>query len=420
MMIPSIDILDGQAVQLVCGKKKVLEAGDPRILAEKFAPVGEVAVIDLDAALGRGSNADLIREVVSIARCRVGGGIRDVESAIDWLDAGATQVILGTAAKPEILAELPRDRVIAALDATNGEVVVEGWQTKTGRQVGEMIDELREYVGGFLITFVEREGRMTGMPADTCRELVTRAAMTRITFAGGIRNADDIASLDQIGADAQVGMALYTDKISLADGFAAPLVSDREDGLWPTVVVDEMGTALGLAWSSRDSLRAAIDERVGVYQSRKRGLWRKGESSGATQKLLRVDADCDRDALRFTVRQQTPGFCHRETANCWGEAAGLTALQTRLNGRVANAPRGSYTRQLLDDPILLASKLKEEANELAEAETRSEVIHEAADIAYFATVAMARAGVSWADIGNELDRRALKLRRRGGAAKEAV
>ncbi|MDA0951393.1 MAG: HisA/HisF-related TIM barrel protein, partial [Proteobacteria bacterium] len=162
MIIPSIDLMGGQAVQLIGGKERAIEAGDPRPIAERFRLAGEIAVIDLDAALGQGDNRALIEELVKLAPCRVGGGIRDVETAIRWLDAGAAKVILGTAAKPEILRELPRERVIAALDAVEGEVVTHGWTTRTGASIDDRMAELAPYVGGFLVTFVEREGRMQG------------------------------------------------------------------------------------------------------------------------------------------------------------------------------------------------------------------------------------------------------------------
>ena len=161
-----------------------------------------------------------------------------------------------------------------------------------------------------------------------------------MTIAGGITTADEIAALDRLGADAQVGMALYKGQLNLADAFAAALVSDRADTLWPTVVTDEYGKALGLAYSNTASLRKAIAERRGVYHSRTRGLWVKGETSGATQALLRVDADCDRDTLRFTVRQQGVGFCHRDTYTCWGPERGLAALARELRARTREAPRG--------------------------------------------------------------------------------
>ncbi|MDH3816446.1 MAG: HisA/HisF-related TIM barrel protein, partial [Acidobacteriota bacterium] len=172
MIIPSIDIMDGQAIQLVGGRERALEAGDPRAVAERFAVAGDLAVIDLDAALGRGSNREVIAELVRRYPCRVGGGIRSVEAALDWLDRGAQRVILGTMATPEILSQLPRERVMAALDGIDGEVVVEGWQRGTGTSVLDRLHELRDVVGSFLVTFVEREGRLGGIDLEAAQRVV--------------------------------------------------------------------------------------------------------------------------------------------------------------------------------------------------------------------------------------------------------
>jgi len=415
VIVPSIDLQDGRTVQLVGGETMALEAGDPLPIAERFALAGEIAVIDLDAAMGRGSNAALIERLLDAGfGCRVGGGIRDLATARRWLDRGAAKIVLGTAARPELLRELPRERVIAALDARHGEVVVEGWRKRTGRGILERIAELRDFVGGFLVTFVEREGRLGGTDL-TLAEAVVRAAgpACRVTIAGGVTTPEEIAALDRLGADAQVGMALYAGRLDLADAIAAPLRSDRPDGLFPTVVADERGIALGLAWSSRDSLREAVRRRAGVYQSRSRGLWVKGETSGSTQELLRIDLDCDRDALRFLVRQRGPGFCHLERFSCFGEAEGLARLEATLAARAAAPPEGSYTARLLADPGLLAAKLREEADELARAEGREDVVWEAADLLYFALVKLAAAGVRLAEVERHLDRRARKVTRRG-------
>jgi phosphoribosyl-ATP pyrophosphohydrolase len=296
-------------------------------------------------------------------------------------------------------------------------VVVKGWREKTGRRATDVLKELAPLVGGFLVTFVEREGRLQGIDMDRVREVIDAAGSVRVTVAGGVSSLQEIAEIDRLGADAQVGMALYTGTFELAEAFAAPLTSDRADGLWPTVVVDERGVALGLAYSDLESLRAALKTHRGIYRSRTRGLWIKGESSGATQELLRVDLDCDRDTLRFTVRQYGAGFCHRKTWTCWGAEHGLHALERTLASRRAHAPPGSYTRRLLDDPGLLASKLAEEARELVGATTPDQVAHEAADVMYFALVAMARAGITLADVDAALDRRAMKVTRRPGDAK---
>jgi len=238
----------------------------------------------------------------------------------------------------------------------------------------------------------------------------------RLTIAGGVASGEEVAALDAAGADAQLGMALYTGRLDLADALTAPLRSDRPDGLWPTVVADELGVALGLAYSSRESVRAAVHVRRGVYWSRTRGLWTKGASSGDTQELLRIDLDCDRDALRFTVRQSGRGFCHRGETTCWGAMRGLPALADRIR-RQARAPApGSYVARLLGDPELLNAKLLEEAAELAQSGPR-DAAHEAADLLFFAMVAAERAGIPLEAVASELDRRALRVTRRAGDAK---
>ncbi len=389
MIIPSIDLQDGHAVQLIGGKAKAIDAGDPRPIAERFGRVGEIAVIDLDAAMGTGNNADVIKDLLQIAACRVGGGVRDVDTAIRWLDAGASSVILGTKAVPEILSQLPRERVIAALDSDSGEIVVEGWKTKTGQSVLERIEALREYVGGFLLTFVELEGRLGGTDLERVRALVEAAQDARVTIAGGVSTNAEIAALDTKGADAQVGMALYTDKIHLGDAFVAPFGL----GPWPAVITDHAGLALDVTNLAGNALRAIIDD--GVIDG---------------HRVRRIDPDEARTSLR--IRTSSEG-----ADPAWAPLAGLAALARTLGHRVTDAPAGSYTRRLLDDPALLRAKLIEEAGELADAETAEHVAEETADVIYFALVAAARAGVSLDAAIDALDRRALKVTRRKGDAK---
>lgn len=417
MIIPSIDLLGGKTVQLVGGEEQALDAGDPRPLLERFRRVGDVAVIDLDAARGEGSNADLITELCGTGGCRVGGGIRDLETALRWLDAGAERIVIGTAATPELLSQLPPERVQVALDARHGEVVVEGWRKGTGASVFDRMRELEGLCGSYLVTFVEREGRMQGVDLDLVERTVEAAGAAHVTVAGGVTTADEVAAIDALGADCQVGMALYTGALDLTSAFVAPLRSDRPDGLWPTVVTDEHGVALGLAYSDEASVRAAIDGGVGAYHSRKRGLWIKGQGSGDRQTLLRAAPDCDRDTLRFTVRQEGRGFCHVGTRTCFGDDGGIPDLARLLNARALDAPQGSYTKRLLTEPGLLGAKLCEEARELSEAEDPRDVAWEAADVLYFTLVALARAGVPLEAVEAELDRRSRKVTRRPGNAK---
>src|SRR5207245_3732408 len=197
--------------------------GDPLVRLEEFAVAGEVAVVDLDAALGKGSNAAVIHEMVRRAPCRVGGGIRDLDTARAWLDAGAGRVMIGTAASPECCGALPRERLIAAVDAEHGQVVVEGWRTATGTPVLDRIRDLAPLVGGFLFTQVEREGAMSGFDFPAVADAVRAAGQARLTAAGGITTAPEIAESDRIGAEAQVGMALSPGRLALGEAVAAPV-----------------------------------------------------------------------------------------------------------------------------------------------------------------------------------------------------
>lgn len=417
MIIPSIDLMGGRAVQLRSGRDLVLEGGDPFQRLDEFSVAGEVAVVDLDAAMGTGSNAILMREMARRAPCRVGGGIRDLETALDWLDAGATRVVVGTAASVEFCSQLPRERVIAAVDAEQGRVVVEGWRTATPFQVIDRIRELAPVVGGFLFTQVEHEGGMSGFSKELVEQAVDVAGAVRVTAAGGITTPEEVAELDLMGADAQVGMALYSGRMSLGAAVGAPLVKPIDGRLWPTVVCDESGASLGLVWSTRESLEAAVSERRGIYWSRSRGkLWVKGETSGATQELLRVELDCDRDALRFTVRQDGSGFCHTGEPACWPSSFSLTSLGRVIEERQRQSAEGedsvSGTARVLANPGLLKAKLLEEAMELSEAQDPKSATHEAADLIYFALVAAARHGVGLEEIRRELENRNRRVRRR--------
>jgi phosphoribosyl-ATP pyrophosphohydrolase len=418
MIIPSIDIMDGRAVQLRRGKEFVLDGGDPIERLEEFSIAGEVAVVDIDAALGRSSNAGLIRDLVRRAPCRVGGGIRDLDTARRWLDAGAVQIMIGTAATPEFCGALPRERVIAAVDARRGEIVVDGWRSNTGVPVLERVRALAPVVSGFLFTQVEKEGEMGGFDAAAVEAIVRAAPGARVTAAGGITTAQEVSELDSLGADAQVGMALYTGRLSLGDAVAAPLAKPLPGEVWPTVVCDEAGRTLGLVWSTKESLARAVAERRGIYWSRsRRALWVKGETSGDTQQLLRVDLDCDRDALRFTVRQSGVGFCHLHRRSCWHSEFDFTDLERTVTDRMAHPVAGSGTTQLLADPALLAAKLLEEAEELARADSSGEVVREIATRSGMALVALVRGGGSLADVRAELARRHKAVSRRPMARK---
>lgn len=204
---------------------------------------------------------------------------------------------------------------------------------------------------------------------------------------------------------------------ALVDFLLPVLVTDRPDGLFTTMVVDQSNQALGLVYSSKKSISEAIKTQTGVYQSRKHGLWYKGATSGATQKLIAIDADCDNDCVKVIVEQSGAGFCHFDTNSCFGEFGGLSKLEKTLVERKENAPEGSYTKRLFNDEKLLCAKIKEEAEELTDANNKEEIAWEAADLFYFALARCVKYGVGLKEIEKNLDMKSLKVTRRKGDAK---
>jgi len=407
MLIPSIDFLGGVPVQLRGGnpnEKAFDNLGDPNLLFDKFQVAGRVALVDLDAALGRpdqGNEKIIANLIRNNQGCNVivGGGIRSLERAHFWLNLGASKIVIGTAATPEFLSQLPKDRVIVALDSKNGEVVVKGWTEGTGKSLFEKIDELRNFTSGFLFTFVEVEGRLTGIPENRVIDIFkhTLDCNLEIIVAGGAKTADEVGRLDSIGADVQVGLALHTGHMNIGDAIAACI---KTDDLVPTVVVDESGVALGLVYSTKSTISMAINNRRGIYHSRRRGLWIKGEESGNTQTLIQVSLDCDRDAIKFVVHQKGP-FCHKGTCSCFDNTAQSTL--TAWTKKVYNSTQGKgYTSQLSTNSDLLNGKLLEEAKELSLATTAEEAVEEFLDVLYFGLIKVFSLGGTWKNVVDAL------------------
>ena len=219
MIIPCIDLMDGKVVQLVQGRDKALEGDAPLAMLAKFSAFPEIQVIDLDAAMGRGENSGLVEMLASRAKCRIGGGVRNAERTRKLIEQGAHRVIVGTAAFTpeieEIAAAVGPERILIALDSKHGKIVVKGWQEATEFTAEEVIGRLEPFCGGFLCTYVDKEGMMQGTDLDWFRRL--RAATSHeITAAGGITTIDDIRALKAMNVHAALGMAIYTGRLDLA------------------------------------------------------------------------------------------------------------------------------------------------------------------------------------------------------------
>ena len=406
MIIPSIDIMNGKAVQLKQGKEKVLEREDIFELAKYFGRFGEIAVIDLDAAMDKGENNELIKELCKIADCRVGGGIRSIERAKEIISFGAKKVIIGTAASKEFLTALPKEKVMVAIDARKGKVVTQGWQNETDYTPAQLVEEVDEYCSGYLYTIVEKEGLMEGTDIDA---ILNIRAITKneLVAAGGINSVDEIVRLDNAGAGCQLGMAIYTGKISLEEAYVELLDFEKGDGLIPTIVQDRKSKqVLMLAYSNKESVKNSMKTGRAAYYSRSREkLWVKGETSGNIQNLIRVKYDCDRDTLLYIVDQVGPA-CHTGEGTCFGAREfDFETLYDVLVERLVKLPEDSYTTKLFKDEFLLKRKINEEAFEVIHARNKDELTWEVCDLAYFVMTLMVRHGVTIDDVRNHLESR---------------
>ncbi len=231
MLIPSIDLMGGKIVQLVQGERKALEFTDFDEWIARFSRFPLVQLIDLDAAIGTGSNRDLVEEFARRLPCQVGGGIRSIAVAEEMLATGARRVILGsrlirdgqpdTAFAQEAAQALGADRLVFAIDSKGGKVAIRGWRERTTLTALAMMQALDPWCSAFLYTNIDTEGLMQGIPLETVQAL-RHATARQFIAAGGICTTRQIEELDALGVDAVVGMAIYTGKIDLASPRLSP------------------------------------------------------------------------------------------------------------------------------------------------------------------------------------------------------
>ncbi|KAK7713370.1 trifunctional histidinol dehydrogenase [Diaporthe eres] len=320
------------------------------------------------------------------------------DDVLSLLDAGARKVFV----KPENLLEYTEygSRVAPAITKTNALESV----TEHGLLISDF-DHSKCEIGPFLEKAKSTKVKnlfikpVEGAILEHFIDVAAQLGATPILPSTGLTTAKDASG-----------------KLSVSRVLCSTWSSDRPDNLIPTVVTDENGIALGLVYSSEESVGEALRTQTGVYQSRKRGLWYKGASSGDTQELVRISLDCDSDALKFVVKQKGR-FCHLEQFGCFGELKGIPRLEQTLKSRKESAPEGSYTARLFNDEKLLRAKIMEEAEELCDAKAPKDVAFEAADLIYFALTKAVAAGVNLADIERSLDAKSWKVKRRTGDAK---
>ena len=428
MVIASIDLKDGHVVQLKNGKDLVLQRDDADNLIAEFNRYGEVAVIDLDAAMrntdekGNTKNTELLKSLLRKGNIRVGGGIRTVKKARELISLGAEKVIIGSAAwnterkdgdpilniafLEELCNAIGKQRVIISVDAINGKIAVKGWAETANISMIDGAKEAEKYASELLFTCVEKEGCMQGTNMDMVREL-RNAVKCRVVAAGGVSSQKEICELESMGCDVQLGMALYTGVVKLNESFIECLDWKKTDGMMPVIAQSPAGEVLMMGYATKEAFAKTFETGKLTFHSRTRNtLWTKGETSGHFLELVKVRADCDRDTVLATVIPNG-GTCHTGSWTCFGsepdEKSSMERLYATIKDRFANPKPGSYTATLNDKRV--REKVMEEAEELTEAESKEDVIWEAADVLYFISVLMYKEGVTWKDVYDELDRR---------------
>lgn len=427
MVISSIDLKNGHVVQLKNGKELVLQRDDADALIAQFDMFGEVAVIDLDAALGnidaKGNteNTHLLKSLLHRGNVRTGGGIRSVKRAKELISLGAEKVIIGSAAwksNPvagesvlneeflnELAAAIGKNRIIISVDAINGKIAVKGWTETVDIPLVEGAKQAEKFCSELLFTCVEKEGCMQGTNMDYVRAL-REAVKCRVVVAGGVSSVQEIKELEKLHCDVQLGMALYTGKVDLKEAFVECLDFEKSP-LIPMIAQSVNGEVLMQGYVNAEAVRKSFDCGRLTFWSRSRNeLWTKGDTSGNVLQVVRMRADCDRDCILATVLPTGPA-CHTGSWTCFtsaiDEKSSMGRLYNVIADRFANPKPGSYTATL--DNKRVREKVEEEAEELCEAEGKEEVIWEAADLLYFVNVLMYKEGVSWKDVYDELDRR---------------
>ncbi len=415
MIIPSLDILNGEAVQLRQGTDVVLREKDVFTRAAEFSAFGVLGIVDLNGAFTTGNNDMIIKRLCALYECRVGGGIRTVERAKQIVAWGANRIIIGSAAFSDngvaadflnaLVATVGKERIAVAMDYSNKGILKDGWRKSMPIEPLSFIRQIEPYASELFVTAVDREGLEQGSDEEFFKKIRSQTEMA-ITVAGGFSDADAIERMTSIGVNVQLGMALYTKSLSLGDAFTASVrFKNYPVGqLVSVIAVDESGQVLMTAYMNREALRRTLAERQMWYYSRSREqLWKKGVTSGNAQTMLSVRSDCDGDALLFTVRQKGHA-CHASTYSCFGDKRySIDELYGVIAQRFSEPIAQSYTSGLTD--AMIREKITEEAQELIEAVSYDELVWEAADVLFFTLALCAKNGVSFTDVLAELRRR---------------
>ncbi len=477
-VIPCLDVAGGRVVK---GLKfeNLRDAGDPVEAARRYEAEGADELCFLDVAASheeRGTLVGLVARVADVLSIpfTVGGGVRSVKDAAALLSAGADRVTVNTAAvaDPALVTRLAErfgsQCVVVAVDAKkDGEryvVSTHGGRRITTTGLAEWVGEVTARgAGEILLTSMDADGTLAGFDLAMLKAARSATALPIVASGGAGDLAHFAPAVLEGGADAVLAASVFHDRVYTVGQVKRALakagvpvrpaipagleeVAFDERGLVPVVVRDERtGAVLTLAWANEEALALTVETRSSHFWSRsRRELWKKGETSGNVQRVVRVSLDCDRDAVLYDVEPAGPA-CHTGARSCFspisafpvegpgegmmvdapaaraaGDAAdcgsavpgfggdpfGLGPLFEVVAARKAHPEPGSYTNRLLAKGVeKCAQKVGEEGVETAlAAVTRDDagLAAEIADLMYHVVVLMAARGLPPGAVAAEL------------------
>jgi phosphoribosyl-AMP cyclohydrolase / phosphoribosyl-ATP pyrophosphohydrolase len=421
--IPTLDISQGKAVLVKHGEiYKIL--GNPLEKAQFLSIHNSIQVIDLDAAMNKGSNREIIKKIARKYPCYVGGGIRTYEDASYFLDSSAKRVIISTALSYELVSKIPKNRLIVAFDIDEEyRVFTHGRGHYHEKKLFDLIEEYKEYIEVMTITFHCAEGTCQGIPLNQVKEINQylekyekyKSLNIRLIVAGGIHTIQEINDLLDLDVIPQFGSGFWNGHFTLGDVFeslakrASKFVEHHGVKLVPTIVQSIEGIVLGLVFCTPESIKTSVDTRIATFFSRDRNsLWVKGATSGEYHQVKGIHFCCDGTSIRMVVEGNT--FCHTGSESCFGYSdpsrANLRSIQRLIQQKIkGNLSEKSYTKSLLQDKFKINSKIMEEAEELICAKGYDEIVHETADLIYFMLMFLQKHEVEIRDVESELIKR---------------
>lgn len=459
-VIPCLDVANGRVVKGL-RFENLRDAGDPVEAATRYEAEGadEVAFLDIAAANeDRGTLLHLVESVAEVLSIpfTVGGGVRSVEDAEALLKAGADRVTVNTAAVKDptlvtriaerfgaqcVVVAVDGKRVLLEDGAMRFLVTTHGGKKTTQRELtGWVVEATARGAGEILLTSVDADGTRAGFDVEMLKE-ARRVTGVPIVASGGAGRPEHFPpAVREGGADAVLAASIFHDRqftigevkralasagvtVRPVSGGAAYGVHFDEQGLVPVIVRDvKTGGVLTLAYANAEALERTRETGFSHFFSRSRQkLWRKGETSGNVQEVLRISVDCDTDAVLYDVVPRGPA-CHTGRASCFepaeelraaeGPSAGtidLSALFSIVAERKAHPEAGSYTNRLLHEGVArVAKKVGEEGVETALAAALGDddaLAGEAADLLYHLVVLLAARGLSPEAVQKKLDER---------------